>query len=202
MALQNMATDSDPEVIQQLLLTFRIKQQETRMLVADIAKRFSNNELIKVTAKENLNPAFSQIQALSNQYKLKGGEVATQVINGFRIFQDNCASCHGPDGRGTPQLAPSLVGSPRLKGDPGKAIRILLHGLTGPVDGKTYNGPMAPQASYTDEELADVLSYVREHLNGSGTIWRGNIRSLREKYKDRKSYWTLEELARETAALK
>jgi hypothetical protein len=73
----------------------------------------------------------------------------------------------------------------------------LLHGLTGPVDGKTYNGPMSSQAAYSDEELADVLSYVREHLNGSGTVWRGNIRGLREKYKDRKTYWTLNELALE-----
>jgi hypothetical protein len=80
------------------------------------------------------------------------------------------------------------------------AIRILLHGLTGPVEGKTYNGPMAPQTGYSDEELADVLSYVREHLNGSGTIWRGSIRGVREKYKDRKTYWTLDELQKEQAA--
>jgi mono/diheme cytochrome c family protein/glucose/arabinose dehydrogenase len=196
-ALQAMASDADPEVLQQLLLTFRLRQQETRQTVAGIAKRFSGNELIAATAKENLNPAFSQIQALSEQYKLRGGEVATQVINGFRIFQDNCAACHGADGKGTPQLAPPLVGSPRLKGDPGKAIRILLHGLTGPVDGKTYNGPMASQAGYNDEELADVLSYVREHFNNSGTIWRGSVRGLREKYKTRKDYWTMEELAKE-----
>ncbi|MBD0280072.1 MAG: hypothetical protein ICV81_19225 [Flavisolibacter sp.] len=56
---------------------------------------------------------------------------------------------------------------------------------------------MASQAQYTDEELADILSYVREHLNGSGTIWRGSVRSIRDKYKDRKTYWTLEELAKE-----
>jgi mono/diheme cytochrome c family protein/glucose/arabinose dehydrogenase len=199
-ALKALASDPDPEVAQQLLLTFRIRQQDTRPLAVEIAKRFPNNELIKATAKENLNPAFSQIQALSEQYKLKGGETATQIINGFRIFQDNCAACHGPNGRGTPQLAPSLVGSPRLKGDPGMAIRILLHGLTGPVNGKTYNGPMAPQATYSDAELADVISYVREHLNGSGTIWQGNIRGIREKYKDRKTYWTLDELAAEIAA--
>jgi mono/diheme cytochrome c family protein len=199
-ALKALASDPDPEVAQQLLLTFRIRQQDTRPLAVEIAKRFPNNELIKATAKENLNPAFSQIQALSEQYKLKGGETATQIINGFRIFQDNCAACHAPDGRGTPQLAPSLVGSPRLKGDPGMAIRILLHGLTGPVNGKTYNGPMAPQATYSDAELADVISYVREHLNGSGTIWQGNIRGIREKYKDRKTYWTLDELAAEIAA--
>jgi hypothetical protein len=59
---------------------------------------------------------------------------------------------------------------------------------------------MAPQATYSDAELADVISYVREHLNGSGTIWQGNIRGVREKYKDRNTYWTLDELAAETAS--
>jgi len=198
-SLQALAEDESPEVIQQLLLTFRIRQQETRSVVSQIAKRFTNNELISLTAKENLSPSFSQVQALSEQYKLKGGETATQIINGFRIFQDNCAACHGSDGQGKSQLAPSLVGSPRLKADPGMAIRILLHGLTGPVNGKTYNGPMASQASYADEELADVLSYIREHLNGSGTIWRGNIRRVRDIYKDRKTYWTLDELKKDSA---
>jgi hypothetical protein len=80
-ALKALASDPDPEVVQQLLLTFRIRQQDTRPLAAQIAKRFGDNELIKATAKENLNPAFSQIQALSEQYKLKGGETATQIIN-------------------------------------------------------------------------------------------------------------------------
>jgi hypothetical protein len=89
------------------------------------------------------------------------------------------------------------VGSPRLKGDPTMAIKILLHGLTGPVNGVEYTGPMASQAGYSDEELADILSYVREHLNGSGILWRGNIRRIRDEYKDRKNYWTLKELEKE-----
>src|SRR3712207_6890579 len=50
------------------------------------SKRFSQNEVIKVTAKENLNPAFSEIQVLSEKYKLRGGEMATQILNGFRIL--------------------------------------------------------------------------------------------------------------------
>lgn len=199
-ALKAVAEDKDPEVLQQLLLTFRIKNNETKQLSAAIAKRFPNNDVLKITAKENLNPSFSEIQALSDQYKLKGGEMATQIINGFRIFQDNCSACHGKDGKGTPQLAPSLVGSPRLKGDPSLAVRILLHGLTGPVDGVEYNGPMASQAQYSDEEIADVISYVRQHLNNSGTIWRGQVRGAREKYKDRKNYWTLNELEAEIKA--
>ena len=195
-ALKGLAGEKDPEVVQQLLLSFRTRNEETKTLVKEIANRFKNNELIQITAKENLNPSFSEILALKEQYKLRG-EAATQIVNGFRLFQENCAACHGHDGRGTPQLAPSLVGSPRLKDDAGKAIRILLHGLTGPVDGKVYNGPMASQAQYTDEQIADIISFVREHLNGSGTVWRGNVRSIREKYKDRKNYWTLDELAKE-----
>jgi mono/diheme cytochrome c family protein len=166
--------------------------------VQQIVKNFPKNDLIQLTAKENLNPSFSRIQELSAQYKLRGGEVATQVMNGFRIFQDNCSACHGMDGKGLPQLAPSLVGSPRVTGDVKQTAKILLHGLTGPVNGKEYNGPMASQAQYTDEELADVLSYIREHLNGSGTVWRGAVRSVREKYRERKKYWTLEELKNDT----
>lgn len=196
-ALKQLKNDENAEVIQQLLLTFRADNEATKQITAEIAKRFENNELISITAKENLNPSFSEIQQLSEAYKLKGGEMATQIIHGFKLFQDNCAACHGHDGKGTPQLAPSLVGSPRLKDSAGVAIRILLKGLVGPVDGVQYNGPMASQASYTDEELADLVSYIRQHLNGSGTVWRGNVTKLRDKYKDRKNYWTLEELRQE-----
>lgn len=195
-AVKALSKEEDPEVVQQILLSFRTVNQASIPIVKDIVKRFPNNELIKLTAKENLNPSFSQIQALREQYKLSG-EAATQIINGFKLFQENCAACHGANGEGTAQLAPPLVGSPRLKGEPAAAIKILLHGLTGPVDGKEYPGPMASQASYTDEEIADIVSYVRQHLNGTGTVWRGNVRMLREKFKERKSYWTLAELAQE-----
>jgi hypothetical protein len=67
---------------------------------------------------------------------------------------------------------------------------------------ETYNGPMASQAGYSDEELADVLSYVREHLNQSGTIWRGSVRGVREKYKERKEYWTMEGTGERTSSSK
>lgn len=193
-ALKEMAHDKHPEVIQQLLLTFRLKNSETISYVKEIVKQFPTNELINITAKENLNPSFSEIQALSNSYKLKGGETATQIINGFKLFQDNCATCHGRDGKGISQIAPPLTNSTRLKDSAAVAIKILLHGLTGPIDGTEYSSPMAPQAQYSDEELADIVSYVREHLNKSGTVWRGNVTRIRQQYKERNKYWTLKEL--------
>jgi len=193
-ALTSLIKDKHPEVAQQLLLSMRKNNNATKAWIPGIVKQFAGNEVILLTAKENMNPSFSEIVTLKEKYRLRG-ELSTEVANGFRLFQENCASCHGNDAKGLPQLAPPLVGSPRLQGDSSLAIRILLHGLTGPVDGVEYPGPMAPQSQYSDEELSNIMSYVRGHLNQKSFFWRGLITREREKYKDRKNYWTLEELA-------
>ncbi|MBA4058013.1 MAG: cytochrome C, partial [Marivirga sp.] len=193
-ALEAMANDPDPEVLQQLILSFRIQNDKSKHIVQAISDRNPDNELIKVTASENLNPSFSEIAELKQKYKLRGGDAASQIVNGYKIFKEYCSTCHGAEGKGIPQLAPSLVGSPRVTGDIEIPVKILLHGMTGPVDGVEYNGPMAPVAKENDEYIADVLSYVRAHLNESGTVWRGRVRSIREKNKERNKYWTLKEL--------
>lgn len=193
-ALKTLANDTDPEVLQQLILSFRIQNDKTKQIVQTIVDKNPDNEVIKVTAAENLNPSFSVIAGLKQKYKLRGGDAASQIVNGYKIFKEYCSTCHGPEGKGIPQLAPSLVGSPRVTGDIEIPVKILLHGLTGPVDGVEYNGPMAPVAKENDEYIADVLSYVRAHLNESGTVWRGRVRSIREKNKERNKYWTLKEL--------
>jgi mono/diheme cytochrome c family protein/glucose/arabinose dehydrogenase len=194
-AISKLSNDPEPEVLQQLILTLRINNNETKPVVRSILDRHKDNEVIKITAEQNLNPAYDEIEAIKEKHKLIGGDAVVQIVKGYKIFKEYCAACHGPDGKGIHQLAPPLVGSPRVNGDHEVAVKILLHGLTGPVDGVEYNGPMAPVAKENDEYIADVLSYVRGHLNNSGTVWRGRVRSTREKYKDRNKYWTLKELA-------
>lgn len=193
-ALKELASEENPEVIQQLILTFRKNNDATKELVAEIKERFSNNKLIAITVAENLNPSFSEIQMLREKHKLRGGDAPTQIVNGYKIFQDHCSTCHGKDGKGINQLAPPLVGSPRVTGDVQNTIKILLHGLHGPVDGKSYAGPMASVAEYNDVEISNIISYIRAELNNSGTVWRGEVRRIREENKDRKNYWTLKEL--------
>jgi mono/diheme cytochrome c family protein/glucose/arabinose dehydrogenase len=200
-ALKSLANDEHIEVLQQLILSLRTINKQSRPIVQAIVNNHPKNELIKVTAAENLNPTFSQIQLLREKYNLIGGDASTQIVNGYKIYQDYCSTCHGADGKGRDQLAPPLVGSPRVVGDERIPIKILLHGLTGPIDGKEYNGVMAPVSQQSDEYIADVLSYIRVHLNeNSGTVWRGAVGGNREKYKDRKKYWTLKELEAETKA--
>ena len=192
-SLRALAQDPHPEVLQQLILTFRYNN-DTKSVAQYILDNNQDNEVIKLTAEENINPAFSEIQSLKEKYKLRGGDATRQIINGYKIFKEYCSTCHGADGKGVHQLAPSLVGSPRVLGNEEITIKTLLHGLTGPVDGADYNGPMAPIAQYSDEDIANIASYIRAHLNNFGTVWSGRVRTTREKYKDRNKYWTLNEL--------
>ena len=193
-ALKPLANDADIEVLQQLILSLRINNEASKSIVKSILDTHPDNEVIKVTAAENLNPSFSVIQQLRDKYRLAGGDAAGQIVHGYKIFKEYCSTCHGADGKGIQQLAPPLVGSPRVMGDAEVPVKILLNGLTGPVDGKEYNGPMASVAQENDQYIADVLTYVRVHLNNSGGIWFGRIRGIRERAKDRNKYWTLKEL--------
>ena len=195
-ALLDLVNDENPEVLQQLILTLRIQNESTKKVVKTILDEHQDNEIIKATAKESLDPAFNEIESLKRKYTMRGGDLARQIIGGYRIFKEYCSTCHGPEGKGIPQLAPPLVGSPRANDETHLPIKILLHGLTGPIDGKEYNGPMASVASESDEYISSVLTYVRIHLNNNprGFVMRGSVKRTREKYADRNKYWTLKEL--------
>jgi mono/diheme cytochrome c family protein len=118
-----------------------------------------------------------------------------------RTFYDSlCFACHGKDGLGAPStpgrtIAPSLSGSPRVVGRAEAAITILLQGLDGPLDGTDYGAPMIPMAGYTDAQLADVLTYVRNSFgNRSPAVMPADIAAARNRLAPRPKPWSLAEL--------
>ncbi len=81
-----------------------------------------------------------------------------------------CAACHGADGKGLkagPMLmAPSLVGSELLLGDPDAALLLTLKGIA--KENMDYMGMMASLAAgLNDEKLAGVLTYTRNSWGNS-----------------------------------
>ncbi len=127
------------------------------------------------------------------------------VSEGEVHFYQSCVTCHGADGKGikTPgtdsYLAPSLVDSPRVKGDAEQLVQILLHGLIGPLDGETYQaGFMAPGATLgliRDREIAQVLSYIRYAWDGNGAaVTEEEVTKIKAATADRKTPWTQAEL--------
>ena len=73
---------------------------------------------------------------------------------------------------GSTTMAPSLAGSPRVNGHRDYVIKAVLHGLTGPIDGKTYSQVMVPMGSNKDQWVADVASFVRNSFGNSGDVRR------------------------------
>lgn len=79
------------------------------------------------------------------------------------VFNTYCLTCHQADGKGVPNMYPPLVNSEYVSGDKKRLIGIVLNGLQGEieVDGEVYNNVMASHDFLKDEQVADVLTYIR-----------------------------------------
>ena len=107
-----------------------------------------------------------------------------QAIQGKQIYYKYCLSCHQADGSGVPGMYPSLKKSEIIPKDPDSLIAILLHGLSGEieVDGIVYNSVMPPHNYLTDQEIADVLTYIRSEIAGnSASVSSEDVKNVRNR---------------------
>ena len=89
-------------------------------------------------------------------------------------------------------MAPPLAGSPRVQGHRDYVIKVLLHGMTGPLAGQTYTQVMVPMGAQNDEWIADIASYVRNTFgNTAPFIAPADVARVRAATASRKTMWTL-----------
>jgi nitrite reductase (NO-forming) len=95
---------------------------------------------------------------------------AEQITMGERIYAQNCAACHQPDGSGLAGAFPPVARSDYLNADVNRAIGVVLNGLSGPitVNGVQYNSLM-PALALNDEDVANVLTYVYSQWGNNGS---------------------------------
>jgi mono/diheme cytochrome c family protein len=102
-----------------------------------------------------------------------------------------CVNCHQGNGLGMPGQYPPLAGSDWVnEKEPGRVIRIVLNGLQGQITvlGKEFNGSMTawgadPPIGLTDEEIAAVLTYVRQNKewrNDAPAVTPERVKAVRE----------------------
>ncbi|MDI9336828.1 MAG: cytochrome c [Alphaproteobacteria bacterium] len=96
---------------------------------------------------------------------LMTSHLRSQTYNkGKKIYQEACLSCHQEDGGGVMNLNPPLDGASNvISNNTAYLIKVVLLGLKGKValDNKYYGNVMAPHNNLSNQEIADVLNYIR-----------------------------------------
>lgn len=125
-------------------------------------------------------------------------DLASQMSAGKEVYTKigpgggGCVTCHQPTGMGIPVAFPPLAGSDWVKGDKARLIKISLYGLMGEVEvnGVKFNGAMPapgiPPGSLTDQQIADVLTFVRNSWgNSASAVSPSEVSTVRASIKDR-----------------
>ena len=96
-------------------------------------------------------------------------DLKASVKRGQEIYISNCISCHMEKGEGLEGVYPPLAKSDYLMADKKRSIIQIIKGVSGPmkVNGIDYNGEMAA-IDLTDQEVSDVLNYVRNSFGNKG----------------------------------
>jgi nitrite reductase (NO-forming) len=109
-----------------------------------------------------------------------------QIKAGEARFTGTCSVCHQANGQGVPNVFPPLAGSDFLMADKPRAIGIVLNGLSGKVtvNGNAFNSVMPPMSQLNDDELANILTYVRNSWGNSGdAVSAAEVKQLRDSTK-------------------
>jgi nitrite reductase (NO-forming) len=110
-------------------------------------------------------------------------DLKASITRGKDVYTAQCMSCHLEQGEGIESVYPPLAKSDYLMADKKRSINEVLHGLTGPikVKGVAYDGVMAGFEMLSDEEVSDVLNYIRNSFGNKGNaVTPEEVKALRK----------------------
>jgi mono/diheme cytochrome c family protein len=120
--------------------------------------------------------------AVNNTVQFSQPSPAASIARGKKVYETYCLACHQADGTGVPRLNPPLVKTSFVLGDKKMLIGIVLNGLDEEIeiDGDVYNNMMASHDFLKDQEIADVLTFVRNSFgNKASAISPAEVATVR-----------------------
>ncbi|MCG9792259.1 DUF7133 domain-containing protein [Flavobacterium algicola] len=200
--LDALKIDSSADVRLQLGLSLRFNESEKAKGIIDfMLEKYPDNEVLTTSVKTFENAKIAAEKRLAAE-KLMSITEQKIISEGSSIYKTFCAACHGMDAKGIALgekefLAPILANNKTInEKDPQKAIKILLRGLTGPIDGKSYTANLMPSLVDNDDAyIAAVLSYVRSDFgNKARVVTPEEVAKIRKATANRTMPYTMEEL--------
>ncbi len=177
------------------------QDKEILAVVSRIAASPDRAALVKfaTTAPPGLRGHIERILAAPPEIDRTPVDVPNRFIGGRDLYMKACIECHQADGRGVPQTFPPLVGSEWVKGDRDTLLRIILGGLSGPIEVNSvkFNSVMPGHSHVSDEEIASIASFVRFAFGEikEKPVTPEDVKALRPDVEKRKFVpWTIDEL--------
>ena len=205
------ASDKSPRVrLQTAVAASWLTPEKGLSILAEIEKHPINSWLkpVLATAKSHLKgqevkgDAAEKIPAPTTPLK---GEDLVLFKKGHEVYsrEGHCITCHQADGEGLPAaMFPPLSKTKWVQGSDERLIKLTMHGLHGPIEikGKSYPGqvPMTAFKALSDEEIAAVLTYVRNTFgNKAPLVTPAKVREVREATKSKESFYAPADLLKE-----
>lgn len=136
-------------------------------------QHFTDADLQAIAVYLKSLPAAAKQEAKSSQAAVSPKPVGDQLYKtaGGLGYDQFCATCHRKDGLGVPGLFPPLAGNRSiLSDDPTSAIHVTLSGWK---SASTKDKPrvvgMPEFGSLTDDELADIVTFMRSAWGNQGS---------------------------------
>jgi mono/diheme cytochrome c family protein len=197
-AIKELTKDSEATVALQALMTQRFLKLPDAAADLQTAAESHPAKGVQTISKLLMNAGKPEATASMSPEEKKS------FARGSEIYKELCFGCHGNDGKGMPLvgapkgtlMAPPLSGSKTVLGHKDAIVAVLLHGMSGPVNGKTYDAQMVAMNTNPDGWIADISSYTRNSFGNRGSfVTNEDVKRLRAAFKDRKEPWTAETLA-------
>ena len=145
---------------------------------------YSGKEVDYVYLGDRAQPNLAAVTTAAASAKAGDLSQQEQIDAGKALFAGTCSTCHQPDGAGMAGVFPPLAASDYIKANPKRLPEIILHGMVGPVtvNGKDYNSNMPPMAQLTDDEVANISTYVLNSWgNPGGRVSKADAAAVRAK---------------------
>jgi nitrite reductase (NO-forming) len=145
---------------------------------------YSGKEVDEMYLGDRALPNLAAVETAARAAKAGALTVDEQIKAGQALFAGTCSTCHQSNGQGLAGVFPPLAKSDYIAQDPMRIADAVLRGLSGPVkvNGQAFNSVMPPFGQLTDDEIANIGTYLLNSWdNPGGRITKDQVAQRRKE---------------------
>lgn len=163
-----------------LYITESNKGKIWRVMFKGNRQEFGENQLAGMEQRKSLSH-------IRTPYEIDD-DLQSDLNPGQKLYNTYCGTCHQADGKGAVGRFPPLTDPTWISSDRLSLIGLILNGLQGEIEvnGELYNGVMPPHNFLKDEEIATILTFIRQNFgHNADSITSEEVKAYRESSQDK-----------------